>query len=55
MAVYGLVILGAIAVSIIIWRPIIYARYLLVVTGLLIFVFAYIMAKIGNKKVLLLY
>ena len=50
MAVYGLVILGAIAVSIIIWRPIIYARYLLVVTGLLIFVFAYIMAKIGNKK-----
>ena len=50
VAVYGLVILGAIAVSIIIWRPIIYARYLLVVTGLLIFVFAYIMAKIGNKK-----
>jgi len=43
--IYGLVILGAIAVSIVIQRPIIYARYLLVVTGLLIFTFAYIMAK----------
>ena len=48
--IYGLVILGAIAVSIVIQRPIIYARYLLVVTGLLIFTFAYIMAKIGSKK-----
>ena len=37
-------------VSLIIWRPIIYARYLLVVTSLLVFTFAYIMAKIGNKK-----
>ena len=48
--IYGLVILGAIVVSLIIWRPIIYARYLLVVTSLLVFTFAYIMAKIGNKK-----
>ncbi len=43
--IYGLVILGAIAVSIVIQRPIIYARYLLVITGLLIFTYAYIMAK----------
>ena len=48
--IYGLVILGAIAVSIVIQRPIIYARYLLVITGLLIFTYAYIMAKIGSKK-----
>ena len=34
----------------IIWRPIIYARYFLVVTGLLIFAIAYVMGKIGNKK-----
>ncbi len=47
--IYAAVILGAIVVSLIIRRPIIYARYLLVVTGLLIFTFAYIMAKIGNK------
>ena len=47
---YFLVILGAIAVSIIIWRPIIYARYLLVITGLLIFAITYTMSKIGNKK-----
>lgn len=50
VSVYGLVILGAIAVSLIIWRPIIYARYLLVVTSLLIFTFSYIMAKVGNKR-----
>ena len=42
-------------VSLIIWRPIIYARYLLVVTSLLVFTFAYIMAKIGNKKEILLF
>ena len=48
--VYFLVILGAIAVSIIIWRPIIYARYLLVITGLLIFAITYTMSKAGNNK-----
>ena len=48
--VYGAVILGAAVVSLIIWRPIIYARYFLVVTGILIFSISYVMAKVGNKK-----
>ena len=48
--VYAAVIVGAAVVSLIIWRPIIYARYFLVVTGLLIFAIAYVMGKIGNKK-----
>ncbi len=47
--VYATVLLGAIAVSLVLWRPIIYARYFLVITGLLIFAFSYIMAKVGNK------
>ncbi len=47
--VYTCVILGAIAVSLIISRPIIYARYFLVITGLFIFTLSYIMAKVGNK------
>ncbi len=48
--VYGAVILGAAIVSLIIWRPIIYARYFLVVTGLFIFFLAYTMAKLGTPK-----
>ena len=49
ISVYAGVIIGAIAVSLIIWRPIIYARYFLVITGLLVFSIAYTMAKVGNK------
>ena len=47
--IYAGVFLGAIAVTLIIDQPIIYARYFLVVTGLLIFTLTYLMDKIGNK------
>lgn len=47
--IYICVILGAGVVSIVM-KPIIYARYFLIVTGLLIFTFSYLMAKVGNKK-----
>ena len=50
IAIYGTVILGAIVVSLILWRPIIYARYLLLITGLFIFFLSFIMEKLGNRK-----
>ena len=50
LAVYIGVILGASIVSIIMKRPIIYARYMLCVTGVFIFFLAYSFAK-GNKYI----
>lgn len=41
--------LAACIVSLVIWRPIIYARYMLCVMGLFIFFLAYTMDKKGNK------
>ncbi len=49
ISVYLAVILGASIVSWIMGRPIIYARYFLVITGLIIFAISYIIAKIGSK------
>ena len=49
--IYFAVILGAIVVSIVLKRSIIYARYLLLITGLFIFFLAFIMEKLGNRKV----
>ncbi len=46
---YVCVIIGAVVVSNIMNRPIVYARYFLVITGLFIFVLSYLMAKVGNK------
>ena len=48
--VYAGVIAGASIVSIVIKRPIIYARYFLIITGLFIFFISYILGKLGNKK-----
>lgn len=48
---YALVLLAVCIVSLIIWRPIIYARYMLCITGLLIFFFSFFMAKYGNKYI----
>lgn len=45
---------AACVVSLIIWRPIIYARYMLCVMGLFIFFLAYTMAKKGFKYINLL-
>lgn len=50
ISVYGLVILAVALASLIIWRPVIYARYMLCVTGLFLFFLADTMAKMGNKK-----
>lgn len=50
IGVYGLVILAVCLASLIIWRPVIYARYMLCVTGLFLFFLADTMAKMGNKK-----
>lgn len=46
--------IAACVVSLIIWRPIIYARYMLCVIGLFIFFLAYTMAKKGFKYINLL-
>ena len=48
---YGLVLLAVGLVSLIIWQPIIYARYLLCITGLIMFFFSFFMAKYGNKYI----
>lgn len=50
ISIYGIVILAATIISIIM-KPILYARYLLVITGLFIFFFAYVMSKIGKDKI----
>ena len=50
IAIYGAVILGAVVVSLVLWRPIIYARYFLLITGLFIFFLAFVMEKLGNRK-----
>ena len=50
ISVYGLVILAVCLASLIIWRPVIYARYMLCVTGLFLFFLADTMAKMGNQK-----
>ena len=49
--VWLLVALGACIVSLVIWRPIIYARYMFCVGGLFIFFFANTMVKRGNKNI----
>ena len=46
---YFIVILMVIVVSTIMGQVIFYARYMSVLTGLLIFFFSYIIAKLGNK------
>ena len=51
IAIWFLVALGACVVSLIIWSPIIYARYMLCVTGLLIFFITYTMSEKGNAKI----
>lgn len=43
--------LAACIVSLVIWRPIIYARYMLCVMGLFMFFLAYTMEKKGNKYI----
>ena len=48
---YGLVVLGACLVSLVIWRPIIYARYFLTITTMFMFLLAYTMSTKGNKYV----
>lgn len=47
--VWVLLVLAVILASIVIKKPIIYARYMLCVTGLFIFFLSYTMAKKGNK------
>ncbi len=51
IVVYIGVILGACAMSVVLNTPIIYARYMLCVTGLVIFVMSYAIAKKGNKYI----
>jgi uncharacterized membrane protein len=43
--------LAACIVSLILWRPIIYARYMLCILGLFIFFIAYSIVKIGYRKI----
>jgi hypothetical protein len=49
ISLYGLVILGASLVSLVIKKSIIYPRYFLVITPMFIFFLAYTMANYGNK------
>ena len=49
--IYIGVIIGAYFVSIVMQRTIIYARYMLCVTGIFIFILSYCMGKLGNKYV----
>lgn len=51
IAFWLMVVLGACIVSIIIHRPIIYARYLLCVEGLLVFFISMTMSAKGNRKI----
>lgn len=49
--IYVGVILGACLVSIVMQMPIIYARYMLCVTGIFIFLISYCIGKLGNKYI----
>lgn len=49
ISIYFAVIIASIVVSIVLKKPITYARYLLVITGLFIFFISYIIGKFGNK------
>lgn len=49
--IYAGVIVGACIMSVILNTPIIYARYMLCVTGLFIFLMSYTIAKKGNKYI----
>ena len=49
--IWGILVLAICLVSLIIWRPIIYARYMLCVTGLFIFFLSYTMTEKGNKYI----
>lgn len=51
ISIYVSVFLIACFVSLILWRPIIYARYMLCITGLFIFFLAFSMATKGNKYI----
>ena len=51
ISIYGLVLLAVCVISLIIWRPIIYARYMLCITGLFIFFISFFMGKYGNKYI----
>ena len=51
ISIYIGVILGACFVSIVMQMPIIYARYMLCVTGIFIFLLSYCISKLGNKYV----
>ncbi len=51
ISIYIGVILGACFVSIVMRMPIIYARYMLCVTGIFIFLLSYCISKLGNKYV----
>ena len=51
ISIFFCVILGVCLVSVILWRPIIYARYLLCPLGLLLFFMSFTMAKKGNKYI----
>lgn len=48
---YISVLLGMGLASLILWKVMIYARYLLCITGLFIFFFSFFMAKYGNKYI----
>ena len=50
--IYTSVIIGACLVSIVMKRPIIYARYMLCATGIFIFFLAYNLAQKGNKYII---
>lgn len=52
MVVYMGVIIGACFMSIVLKTPIIYARYMLCVTGVFIFFLSYYMVKQGNKYII---
>lgn len=52
LGIYVGVALGACLMSIVLKTPIIYARYMLCVTGLFIFFLSYYLAKRGNKYVI---
>lgn len=53
LGIYIGVIIGACLVSIIMKTPIIYARYMLCVTGVFLFLLAYILSKRGNKYIII--
>ena len=52
LGIYCSIILAALVISLIIFRPIIYARYMLCVTGLFIFFLALYLSKNANKYII---